>query len=220
MEKKTIAEQIAFWSDKLRDMSALGLRFSKDIYDRERYESIQDMAIEMLAVATDKPLGEIEALRLQHFSRPTPLPTADAAVIDKEGRMLLMQRADNKMWAMPGGALEVGESAAEGAVREVLEETGVHCIAKELVSVFDSQHMKAKFSIQLYMFNFLCEPDTSKEVETAEFANETLMIDWFAEADLPEALDPKHVARIPKAFEMWRDRQANSGNGISSYFDK
>lgn len=212
IEKKTPAEQIALWSDKLRDMSATGLMYSKDIYDQERYQAIQTMAMEMLALATDEPIEEIEKLKLLHFSLPTPVTTADAAVIDKEGRMLLIQRADNQMWAMPGGVLEVGETPAEGAIRETLEETGVHCLAKELVGVFDSRYSGGTSSFHVYRFNFLCEPDTSKEIEEATFAHETLGFGWFAEADLPEALDAKHVMRIPKAFEMWRE-------GTRSYFD-
>ncbi len=209
---KTPTEQLALWSDKLRDMSALGLMYSKNIYDREHYQAIQIIAMEMFALVSDEPIEEIETLKSLHFSRPTPIAVADAAVIDTEDRILLIQRADNHMWAMPGGMLEVGETPAEGAIRETLEETGVHCLAKDLVGVFDSRHMGSKNSMHFYTMTFLCEPDSSKEIELATFAHETLGFDWFLETELPDAIDVGHVTRIPKAFEMWR----NSG---SSYFD-
>jgi ADP-ribose pyrophosphatase YjhB (NUDIX family) len=44
---------------------------------------------------------------------------------DGDGRVLLIRRADNGHWALPAGALEIGESIAEAATREVFEETGL-----------------------------------------------------------------------------------------------
>ena len=46
------------------------------------------------------------------------------AMADDAGEMLLIQRVDSGLWAAPGGAFDVGETAAEGAVRECHEETG------------------------------------------------------------------------------------------------
>lgn len=51
---------------------------------------------------------------------------ARGVVRDDEGRLLLIRRADNGVWAMPAGAMELGESIADCAVREVYEETGLH----------------------------------------------------------------------------------------------
>ena len=135
----TPAQQIALWSDRLRDISAMGLAFCDSFHDRESYRRIQDIAIEMLATATDQSLEEIEPLRAPIFDRPAPIPVGDAAVIDDDGRILLVQRADNQKWAMPGGAMDVGETPAEGVVREAFEETGVRCEVVALVGVFDSR---------------------------------------------------------------------------------
>ena len=94
------AEQIALWADKLRDMSALGLYFADNPYDQERYRALQDMAMAMSALATGESLEQMEPLRAPVFSRPTPLAVGDAAVIDQEGRILLIRRADNGKWAL------------------------------------------------------------------------------------------------------------------------
>lgn len=212
MAKQTPAEQLALWSDKLRDLSSLGLRFSKSIYDQENYQKVQDIAVEMLALASGEPVEKIEPLREPHFLRPTPLSAGDAAVIDERGRILLIQRADNQMWAMPGGMLEVGESPAEGVVRETLEETGVHCAVKSFIGVFDSRLTGGKSRFQLYHFTFLCEPVAGKLVEPATFAHETLGFGWFDENELPDPIDPGHITRIPKAFQMWH-------HGGNAFFD-
>ena len=122
----TSAEQIALWADKLRDISAMGLLYSKNIHDETAFREVQTVAMSMLALTTGESLEQMEPLRAPVFSRPTPLVGGDAAVIDDKGRILLIQRTDNGKWAMPGGALDVGETPAEGVLRESLEETGVH----------------------------------------------------------------------------------------------
>jgi ADP-ribose pyrophosphatase YjhB (NUDIX family) len=124
-------------------------------------------------------------------------------VIDDEGRILLIKRADNGQWAMPGGALEVGETPAEGVVRETLEETGVSCRAVSLIGVFDSRLCGTTSPHHLYQFIFLCEPLKKGEPGQPSHAFEVLDADWFPEDGLPEAIDPGHVTRIPEAFRVW-----------------
>jgi len=199
----TPAEQIALWADRLRDISAMGLHFSENAYDQAHYHAVQDIAMEMLALATGESLEQMEPLRAAIFSRPTPLAVGDAAVIDAEGRILLIRRADNGKWAMPGGALEVGETPAEGVVREALEETGVHCRAVSLIGVFDSRFCGSTTRHHLYHFTFLCEPSNYRETERPSHANEVLDVGWFPEDGLPEDIDPGHVSRIPEAFRVW-----------------
>jgi ADP-ribose pyrophosphatase YjhB (NUDIX family) len=205
----TPAEQIALWADRLRDISAMGLRFAKSVHDEEAFHAVQTIALQMMALATGQPMEELEPLRATVFSFPTPLAVGDAAVIDREGRILLVRRADNGKWAMPGGALEVGETPAEGVVREALEETGVRCRAVSLVAVHDSRLCGTISPHHLYHFLFLCQPLDQGAPETPSHGFEVLHAAWFAEDALPEDLDPGHVCRIPEAFRVWRgDRRA------------
>ncbi|MFI6821511.1 NUDIX domain-containing protein [Micromonospora sp. NPDC050187] len=53
---------------------------------------------------------------------------ARAVLRDQHGRVLLIQRSDNGHWSMPAGAMELGESIADCAVREVREETGLRAL--------------------------------------------------------------------------------------------
>ena len=92
----TPAQQIAQWAEKLRDISAMGLIFSQNIYDRENYDTIRRIVIEMQALAGGEPLESIEPLKDTFFARPTPISTGDAAIIDEAGRILLIRRADNQ----------------------------------------------------------------------------------------------------------------------------
>ena len=199
----TPEEQIALWADKLRDISAMGLLFSKNIHDETAFREVQTVAMAMLALATGESLEQMEPLRARVFSRPTPLVGGDAAVIDDKGRILLIQRTDNNKWAMPGGALDVGETPAEGVLREALEETGVHCRVLSLVGLFDSRLCGTQSRHHLYHFVFLCEPLSQEQVEEPSHAVEIQDMRWFLEDCLPEDMDPGHASRIPEAFRVW-----------------
>ena len=56
------------------------------------------------------------------------IPCIGAVVFDDQGRLLLVQRANppaQGLWSLPGGRQEPGETAEQGVVREVREETGL-----------------------------------------------------------------------------------------------
>ena len=203
-EQNTLAQKLAICADILRDCSALGLHFAENIYDREQYKRVQDVALELFSLASAQPVAELEPLRATLFTHPAPIPVADAAVIDDAGKMLLIRRADNGLWAMPGGALDVGETPAEGAVREVLEETGYMCEPVALVGVYDSRFCGTPSLYHLYQMSFLCRPLLDVErVDPPTYAHEVLETAWFAEHELPDDIDPGHVSRIPEAFRVW-----------------
>ena len=50
---------------------------------------------------------------------------ARGVVLDDQNRILLIQRSDNHRWAIPAGAMELGESMEDCAIRETYEETGL-----------------------------------------------------------------------------------------------
>ncbi|MEZ4861064.1 MAG: NUDIX hydrolase N-terminal domain-containing protein [Caldilineaceae bacterium] len=207
------AQQIALWADQLRAMAAHGLRFSHDdIYNQERYTAIQTIALEMLALASGDTLENIEPLRNTVLAQITPFAVGDAAIMDDAGRLLLIRRADNDLWAMPGGVLEVGETAAAGVVREALEETGVHCEVTGLAGVFDSRHWGGRSRHHLYQFVFLCRPLAKPPVTPPTHAHEVREQAWFAEPELPPDIDPNHMGRIPVVFQVWRGER-------TAYFD-
>ncbi len=67
-----------------------------------------------------------------------------AVVLNDAGRVLMIQRTDNDLWAIPGGAQEVGETPTEAAIREVREETGLDVEVTGLVGIYsDPRHVIA-----------------------------------------------------------------------------
>jgi len=64
------------------------------------------------------------------------VPSVNVAVSDEESRLLMIRRSDNDNWALPGGAMDCGESIVQAAVRETKEETGIDCEVTGLVGIY------------------------------------------------------------------------------------
>lgn len=70
------------------------------------------------------------------------VPSANVVVVNDEGELLMIHRTDNDNWALPGGAMDLGESLIETAVRETKEETGIDCRVTGLVGIYtDPKHV-------------------------------------------------------------------------------
>lgn len=70
------------------------------------------------------------------------IPCVGAIVFDDRGRLLLVKRANppaQGQWSLPGGRQESGESAADGVVREVREETGLEVRVEREVGTVQRQ---------------------------------------------------------------------------------
>lgn len=191
-------------ADELRVISGAGLRWAgEDPYDHDRFERVREVAARLFAFTDTRPLEEVKRSVFSMLTHVAPAPCGDAAVFDSDNRILLIQRSDDKFWAMPGGAFEMGETAAEGVRREALEETGVDVEVTDLIGVYDSRFCETRSSIQLYQFVFLCRPI---RVGVATTPQEVLDVGWFDESNLPE-LSPGHTVRVPDAFRFLRDRR-------------
>ena len=74
----------------------------------------------------------------EHGVPPETVPTAGVAIIDDEGRILLGRRSDDGTWCLPGGRLEPGESFADCARRECLEELGFEVELDGIIAVLSN----------------------------------------------------------------------------------
>ncbi|MGW1705868.1 NUDIX domain-containing protein [Streptomyces sp. NPDC002206] len=84
--------------------------------------------------------------RIDHYNDPSApeansvVPSVTAVVRDDSGRLLLIHKTDNDLWALPGGGHDIGESVAGTVVREVAEETGIAVKVDSLVGLYTNPH--------------------------------------------------------------------------------
>ena len=104
------------------------------------------------------------AKKAAHFAEKRPQVAVGALVIQK-ARALLVKRARPPavgIWALPGGRVHGGESLAQAAEREVLEETGIRVKALGIIYTFDSLTADDAADARWISFNQLQSLDISK----------------------------------------------------------
>ena len=178
------------WSEALSGIARTGLGFTQSLYEQERFEEVLKVAADIAAVAGHShepgPLVEewMKIVGEGVAGYVTPKVAVGAVVGDDKGRILLVQRADSGVWLYPTGWADVGYSPAEVAVKEVLEETGIHCVPERVIAVLDG--LRLGFTrIPLYSLVFACRAVggelTAHPLECAD-------VGWFAEDELPSPI--------------------------------
>jgi ADP-ribose pyrophosphatase YjhB (NUDIX family) len=134
----------------------------------------------------------VVALRSKIGHAPLPLNGVIAVVLDERNRVLLVRRSDNGDWALTTGCLEPGEQPADGALREVFEETGVRARVERLLSVEALELSIAPNGDQVY---WLAIGLRCRLVEGDARVNddESVEVGWFEPGSVP--LLPPHQAR-------------------------
>jgi ADP-ribose pyrophosphatase YjhB (NUDIX family) len=168
------------WAREMQAMAQTGLTFTKDAYDRARYERLRQLSADMMGQSAGVDINVIEELFAGQTGYATPKIDVREAVF-KEGKILLVQeRSDPGRWSLPGGWADVNRSPTECVVLEVREETGLEVSAVKLAAVYDrARHPHTPpFPFHVYKMFFICEiiggvlsPGTETEAVTFFGAN-------------------------------------------------
>ena len=122
--------------DELRVIGQNGLMDAESSYDQERNERLLELASEYYGKAADLPPETVRERLAGEVGYATAKAGAGATVFNDDREVLLVKRADNGKWGFPAGAIEPNESAADAAIRETKEETGVEVRIVELQGVY------------------------------------------------------------------------------------
>ncbi|MCA9891265.1 MAG: NUDIX hydrolase N-terminal domain-containing protein, partial [Anaerolineae bacterium] len=111
-------------ADELRGMATIGRHFANNPYEVERAHRINELAATIAALAEqERTKEEVQSLfNEEPWHRISPAIGTDAAVFDEKGRILLIKRAQDQTWAMPGGHSEIGYTPSQTAIKELWEE--------------------------------------------------------------------------------------------------
>lgn len=190
--------------DELRIIAQNGLEYADDRHDRERYERILELVTDEYGEQLDCQPEQVRERFDEEVGYVTPKLNAGAAVFDDDGRILLMKRADNGTWCVPGGYVDPNETPAEAAVRETREETGLDVHPLELVKFYHHPPGSGFGPHGSVGVLYLCEV-TGGELRLSEEGTDLQY--WHVE-DVPAWHLPNdhHHTIATDACEAWQDR--------------
>ncbi|MBE7730912.1 NUDIX hydrolase [Komagataeibacter sp. FXV3] len=193
------------WARDLQALAQSGLTYAESPFDRERYESIRQIAADMMAAGSNADMERVLDLFSQQDGYATPKIVVRAAVFDDRQRILLVREVlDHDRWTLPGGWADVNLSPVENTVKEVREESGYDVRVTRLAAVWDRDrqgHPAAPFSCHtLYFICALTGGQAQTSVETSE-------IGWFGPDEVPTDLSMGRVLphQIARMFDHVRD---------------
>lgn len=149
------------------------------------------------------------ARRIDYYDDPdapaanSMVPSTNVIIENDAGELLMIRRSDNGNWAVPGGAIDLGESLAQAAMRETKEESGIDCEVIDVVGIYtDPKH------IILYTSNGEARQEFSIVVRARATggeltpSSESTEVRWIARSELSElAMDRSMRRRIEYYLE-------------------
>ena len=199
------------WAQRLQALSQTGLTFSDNPFEVERYESIREIAAEMMAAHSELSVESIRDLFADQAGYATPKVDVRGVVFrhamsrgaaERSAEILLVKERRDGRWTLPGGWADVNDSPAEATEREVYEESGYRARAVKLLACYDrNKHGHPAYAFHIYKLFFLCDlvggaPASSVETEVAG---------WFRETEIPTLSLPRVTpSQIRRFFEHYR----------------
>ncbi|MEU6481438.1 NUDIX domain-containing protein [Streptomyces sp. NPDC047017] len=146
--------------------------------------------------------------RIDYFRDPSApkansvVPSVTAVVRNDSGRLLLIHKTDNDLWALPGGGHDIGERIGGTVVREVLEETGIRVEVDNIVGLYtDPDHVLAYDDgevRQQFSICFRAHPIGG----TLRTSSESKEVRWIDPADLSGfCIHPSMMLRIQHGLD-------------------
>lgn len=103
-----------------------------------------------------------------------------AILVDENSeRILLVKRADNREWCLPGGGMDPGENIKECCIREVYEETGLKVKIIKLIGIYSCPNVIVEYldenTFQIVAFNFLVILDNIDITNNTKIDNKEIL---------------------------------------------
>ena len=198
------------WVSQLRAHAQAGLQYSKDPFDRERFEHLLKLAAEIAADMTNDDVTRLHHLFRQEPGPATPKIDVRSAVVENEQVLLVRDRTEG-LWTLPGGWVDVEETPSTAAIRELKEESGFCARVVKLVGLFDrNKHNFPRHPYHIYKIIFLCELTGGAPSES----HETDHVGFFGLDALPPLSTSRTTeAQIRRIFDHAKD------HSLPTYFD-
>lgn len=207
-------DEIELLLEQLQAIAQTGKHYSKDVFDRERYDQLEVVSKKLIT----KLINNTTAEQLDIFfdadtGYVTPKVDIRAATF-KDDKILLVREKSSGQWSIPGGWGDIGYSASEIAIKETFEEAGIHTVPQRLIAVKDMQknHYPKKNLNYVYKMFFECKPtedNLHSGVETSDVKyftlDEALKLNLSLARNMPEDFKLAFKCHHSKAWETYFD---------------
>jgi ADP-ribose pyrophosphatase YjhB (NUDIX family) len=172
-------DDIELLIEKLQAIAQTGKHYSKDVFDRERYDQLEDVSKQLITkLVNNSSQKQLDIFFDADTGYVTPKVDVRAATF-KDDKILLVREKSSGEWSIPGGWGDIGYSAADIAVKETFEEAGITVKPKRMIAIKDMQknHYPKKNLNYVYKLFFECIPtedDIHSGVETSDVKYFTL----------------------------------------------
>lgn len=190
------------WAKQIQAIAQTGLAYTKDVYDRERFEDLRQMSVDILAHYTETDPGKIKLAFASDTGYATPKVDI-RGVVFRDGKLLLVREKHDGVWALPGGWADIGLSPSEVAVKEIKEESGFDAKPVRLLAVLDKKfHGHPPEPYHIYKLFIRCDITGG----SATTGVETSAVGFFGEDELPVlSVERNTEAQLRTMFEFLRD---------------
>ncbi len=188
--------------DEIQSIARTGLNYSTDPYARAHYTRLLELATIHYANALDLPEREVRFRLRGELGSLTPKVGADAAIFDDEGRILLVERVDDRCWGLPAGWVEPNEAPVHTVVREAREELGLEVEPLQLVDVMFRPASANYGPHAVVSVVYLCRVRSGE----ITLSHEVLAARYWALADVP-VWHKDHLKFARAAHDVWTARR-------------
>jgi ADP-ribose pyrophosphatase YjhB (NUDIX family) len=191
------------WATELQSIAQAGLTFGENQYDRDRYQQIRDLSVDILHQYTEMDHNKIRDLFASETGYQTPKVDIRAAVFKEDKILLVHEKIDGK-WSLPGGWADVNSSVKESAVRECFEEAGAIIKPRRVVAIHHgNKHNNHNYPFTIYKIFVECELLEYRFAENTE----TLGSDFFSRDNLPELSTERNtLEQVKLCFEAKKSK--------------
>ncbi len=187
---------------ELQSIAQNGLTYTKDLFDKERFERVREISAELMAMKTGLHIEKVKELFCSEVGYQTPKIETRAAIFNGNG-ILLVKEKDK--WSLPGGWMDYNESVASNTIKEVKEEAGLDVVPVKIIAVQNrNKHNFPKYAYEICKVFVLCIVTGGK----FEKNNETTESGYFTLDELPALDEDKNVySQVKMCFDANEDEK-------------
>lgn len=186
---------------ELQSIAQNGLTYTKDKYDKERFERVREISAEIMAMKTGLPVEKVKNLFCSEEGYQTPKLDTRAAIFNENGILLVKERGK---WSLPGGWVDYNQSISSNTVKEVKEEAGLDVAPVKVIAIQNrNRHNFPKYAYEICKVFVLCDVKGGSfqpNIETSESG-------YFSLDNLPELDEDKNVfSQIKMCFDAYNSK--------------